>query len=206
MQDPFKNISIPVHILKAVDNNLDLKHINDQFYNKEEFEVIIENTDIDTWKQIRKSIEKAISNKDDIIIICNDYHEFTNFYSKNYLFENIIEANNQGASILFGCVGGFNNAVPLTETRYWVDYVHCTSFMIIYKRIFYTILDEPFGIDDSICDILSQITSHKMVVYPFVSIQRKFENSILKKDFLCDFTKSSNHLSRIREVYQQYIK
>ena len=126
------------------------------------------------WLTIRKIIRLALKNDEDVIIICEDDHEFTKDYHKDTFIQNIIEANEQGADYLSGGTGGFYLAIPISKQRFWVNPCSSTQFIVIYKKFFEKILNEPFD-DHVIADILlSEITSHKMVVYPFISKQKDF--------------------------------
>lgn len=57
---------------------------------------------------------------------------------------------------------------------FWIDAFWCTQFIVIYKRFFNNILEEPFGEMDAADLKLSEMTSHKMVMFPFISIQKDF--------------------------------
>jgi hypothetical protein len=174
------NISIPTYIINLPERKERLAHIRDQFANRREFDVsVIEACRhsigaVGLFLSIRKVIWKAIENDDDVIIICEDDHEFTPHYSREYLLENIIEAHYQGADYLSGGTGHVEHAMPVSQNRYWVSRCLSTQFIVVYKKFFRKILDEPF--DESVVadNRLSEMTSNKMVLYPFVSTQRDF--------------------------------
>lgn len=121
-----------------------------------------------------KAVKTAISNGDDIMIICEDDHTFTQDYSRDYLFANIIEAEEQHVELLSGGIGGFGHAVPVSANRYWVDWFWCTQFIVIFKPLFNKILEYDFQDNDTADGVLSVIAKNKMTVYPFLSIQTDF--------------------------------
>ena len=146
---------------------------------RKEFEVtIVEAVEheigaIGLWHTIRKIVQMAVANADDVIIICKDDHEFSDSYSKEFLIQNIIEAHYQGADILCGTTANFNQAVLLTPNRLWIDSFVSTQFIILYKKFFIKILEEPF--DNVNPDkLLSELTSNKMTLFPFISGQKDF--------------------------------
>lgn len=91
-----------------------------------------------------KIIKQVYDGEDDIIIICEDNHTFTEYYNRDTLIRNIIEAGEQGVQLLSGGIGGFGNAVPITSERYWIDWMWCTQFIVLYHPIFKKILDYDF--------------------------------------------------------------
>ncbi|NQX40838.1 hypothetical protein HQN84_18460 [Pedobacter steynii] len=180
IEEEYENITIPTYIINRSDRPEQLQHISQQFEHRNEFEVrIIEacqhtNKARDLWNSILKVIHSAIQNDDDVIIICTADHEFTGNYRKAYLLKNIIEAHQQGLNLLLGGIGGFEQAVPVTKNRLWTDTFQRAQFMVIYKPFFQNILDEPFSDNDTADAKFSEMTSNKMVLYPFISVQKDF--------------------------------
>lgn len=196
------NISIPTYIINLKSRKDRLKHILNEFKNKPEFDIeIIEAVQhevgaIGLWLSFQKVIKKAIQNNDDVIIFIEDDHIFTEHYHWDYLFKNIVEANKQGVDILLGGIGGgFKNVVPITKNRFWIDHFWSTQFTIIYKRFYDTILKATFREKDTLDDFLSDLTTNKMVLYPFISIQKEFGYS--------DVTKSNDKKYTISEYFKK---
>jgi hypothetical protein len=193
MTDPFEDISIPTYVINLKSRTDRLEHVFSQFKDKPEFDIqIIEACRnkigaVGLWQSIVKIINKVIKGDDDLIIICEDDHSFTEHYNKQYLIQNIIDAAEQGVELLSGGIGGFSDAVPITRNRYWIDSFWCTQFIVLYRPIFQKILDETFLDTDTTDGIFSELTSHKMVIYPFISIQHDFGYS--------DVTRSNNEIS-----------
>lgn len=172
----YENIYFPTYILHDPENPAQLQNIKEQFKNKEEFEInIIEASNYHTCtnsyaEELKKIIETAIDNDDDIIIICEDTHQFTENYSKAYFIKNIIEAHQQGANLLMGSVSDFDSAVLLSENRFWLSSFLSSKFIVVFNKMFHAILAEPFNDPVTTDNILSGITSHKIVLFPFISI------------------------------------
>jgi len=188
-KNQYDDIIIPTYIINLEERADRLSHIKAQFEGKNEFELNIvkavkhEIGAIGLWQSITNIIRMATFRDEDVIIICEDDHEFID-YSKEYLLKNIIEAYEQGACLLSGGIGGFNQMLPVASNRWWVNAFWSTQFIVIYKRFFETILSEPFEDNDTADGKLSEMTSHKMVLYPFISVQKDFGYS--------DVTKSNN--------------
>lgn len=173
-------LTIPTYIINLKSRKERLAHIKMQFENKFEFDIhIIEACEhkigaVGLWQSIRKIIQLAKQNEDDVIIICEDDHEFTNNYSKEYLLKNIIEAHAQGVDYLSGGPSYVEHALAITDNRYWVASCLATQFIILYKNFFDKILNEPFD-ETVIADRqLSEMTSNKMVLFPSISRQKDF--------------------------------
>lgn len=213
----YSRISIPTYIINLPERTERLAHIIAQFENRPEFDVTIIEACKHTigayglFQSMRRVIQMAINNDDDVIIICEDDHEFTTSYSRDYLLENIIGAHHQGADYLSGGSGKIDHAVPITENRYWVSLCLSTQFIVLYKKFFRQILDEPFDEKVIADQLFSEMTSNKMILYPFVSRQKDFGYSDVtpvhnEREGLVQrmFTETAARLDTIRQAYTHY--
>lgn len=181
-QETFDNIVIPTYIVSLPEMTDRREHIQKQFEGRAEFEVTIveackhEIEAVGLWHTIRKVVQTAVDNEDDVIIICEGDHEFTNAYSKNFLLKNIIDAHQQGADILLGGISHFDKALPVSENSFWINLFRGSQFVVIYNKLFQVILNEPFDEIVNAAGLLSEIASNKMVMFPFVSTQKFFDN------------------------------
>ena len=187
-EDEFSNLSIPTYIINLPYRKDRLEHIKKQFAGKSEFDIkIIEacknsNGALGLWESIRKIIKMGIDNDDDVLIVCEDDHEFTANYSKLLLLKNIIEAHGQHTEVLSGGICWFDKALPVSNNRAWVSTSYCTQFIILYKRVFEKILNEPYDHTVTADGMLSQILSNKIVFFPFISLQKDFGYSDISID------------------------
>jgi GR25 family glycosyltransferase involved in LPS biosynthesis len=188
-----EDIAIPTYVVNLKERTDRLQHILKQFKGKPEFEVhIIEACSheigaVGLWQSILKIIEQVKDGDDDVIIICEDDHMFTEHYDRERFMQNVIDASEQKVELLFGGIGGFGNAVPVSKNRFWIDWLWCTQFMVLYRPVFKKILDYNFTDKDTADGVFSELTSHKMVLYPFISVQSDFGYS--------DVTRSNNEIS-----------
>lgn len=185
MTDLFEDITIPTYVINLNERTDRLAHIINEFKDKPEFDLhIIEACKHDIaalglWQTIVKIINEVDSSEDDVMILCKDDHAFTADYNKNYLIQNILEAAEQGVEILFGGIGRFGNAVPISENRYWIDAFSKTQFLVLYRALFKKIRDEKVDETIKVDHILTELTSNKMVMYPFISEEFDFGDPIL---------------------------
>ncbi|NSL85523.1 glycosyl transferase [Chitinophaga sp. Mgbs1] len=211
------SITIPTYVINLPERTERLAHITQQFENRPEFDVTIieacrhEVGALGLFQSMRKIIELAMERDDDVIIICEDDHEFTPDYSREYLLKNIIEAHYQGVDILSGGSGKIDQAVPVTENRYWVALCLSTQFIVVYRSFFQRILDEPFDRTVIADQLFSTMTGNKMVLYPFVSQQKDFGYSDVtpvhnERQGLVQrmFAETAARLDVIRQVYTHY--
>lgn len=216
--EAFEGITIPTYIINLKHRPERLSHVLHQFADKPEFDIkVVEACEhkigaIGLWQSMVKVINMAIQNEDDVIIICEDDHQFTEHYTKEYLLENIIEANEQGCAILSGGIGSFGHAVPLTKNRMWVNPFQSTQLIVLYKKVFEKILAYKFKKTDAADLVLAQMTSHKMVLYPFISQQKDFGHSDITAVHneipgLVQnmFQKTEDRLQIIQNAYLKYI-
>lgn len=178
-QDDY-DTTIPVYIINLPERIERREHILRQFEGRHEFDITMvaacknEIGALGLWQSIRKVIQLAIDNDDDVIIICEDDHEFTPNYSKEVLFRNIYTAYQQGCDYLSGGAGKFDLAVPVTNNLFWTNHCLSAQFIVVYRKFFQKILDAEF--DETIVgDIkISQMTGNKMIVFPYISNQKNF--------------------------------
>jgi len=181
--DHFENTIIPVYIINLAERPERLEHALKQFNGKTEFDVTVVNAckheigAFGLWQSIRKVIQLAIHNDDDVIIICEDDHEFTKAYSKEYLFTDILQAHDLGCDYMSGGCAKFDLIFRISERKFWTNYCLSTQFIIVYRKFFEKILNEPYD-ETVVGDIkLSQMTSNKMILYPYISCQKEFPYS-----------------------------
>lgn len=124
------------------------------------------------WLNLRKIVALALANKEEMIIVCEDDHEFTEYYSKAWLLSQIMEGYQQGIDILSGGITGFGLAVPVARNRLWVNSFSSTQFLVLYKSVFIKILDADFDEKSGPDEVLSRIARHKMTIFPFISVKR----------------------------------
>ncbi|MFC0513361.1 hypothetical protein ACFFGT_04090 [Mucilaginibacter angelicae] len=171
--------NIPAYIVNLPEREDRKAHILNQFSGRHEFDVhLVEGVKHETgayghWQSIRKVIELAIENDDDVIVFCEDDHEFTPQYSQSAFFKNIFTAHILGCEYLSGGSGRFDLAVPVSENLFWTDHCLSTQFVIIFKKFFRKILDAPYD-ENIVGDIkLSELAVNKMLLVPFISTQKE---------------------------------
>lgn len=217
--DSFENISIPTYVISQSGDAEKKKHITFQFAGKTEFDITLieplknKSGIVSIWQSIRKIIGLAVENDDDVIVICHDDHEFTEYYSKEYFFKNIYESYLQGVNVLSGGTSHFLQTFPVTENRFWIDIIYGSQFVVIYRNLFQKILEESFDENDLADSLLSLLTSNKMVFFPFISVQKEFDCIDLlqkeddRKGLIAGlFTSASERLEIIQRIYRRYLK
>jgi len=188
----FDEITLPVYIINLKARVERLSHIQLQFEGRDEFYITVieaikdKNAKLGLWKSIVKAVKFAVQSDDDFMILCEDDHVFTEHYNRDFFIENILESYYQKADLLSGGIGGFGLAVPITEKKYWVDWFWCTQFVVIYKQFYSAILNYDFQENDTADGVFSKLSNNKLVLYPFISIQKDFGYS--------DVTKHNNEI------------
>lgn len=169
------NMSITTYIIHSKGGGKGLSHIQSQFEGRSEYDVrvtnLCEHNNIENayWITLNKIIQQATEEDEDVIIVCDDDHLFTQAYSRQCLMRQIIEGHQLGARILCGGVDNFETAIPITQDKFWLRAFKSASFVVLYQSVFDKILRQPFLKDSTIESLFREITSNKMVVYPFIS-------------------------------------
>lgn len=197
----YNDITIPVYVINLPERTERLESIYETFKGKNEFELNIipaikrERGADGLWQTIYSIVEKANDGDDEVIIICEDDHVFTPIYERDLFINEVIAAGQSGCQILLGGIGNYNNAVPLSPNRLWIDWSWSTQFVVLYRTAFQDILDSTFGEKDVADEFLSLLLSNKMVLYPFISRQKDFGYS--------DVTASNNNKGQIEDLFDQ---
>lgn len=181
------DFTIPTYIINLPERTDRRRHVLAQFEGKSEFDTrIIEAVRhpigaVGLWESMLKAVRMAIENDDDVMIICEDDHIFTPGYSKEYLLNSIIQAHEAGANLLLGGIAAFSNVIQVCPHLWWVDSFWSTQFVVVYRKFFDQILNEPFEDTDTADGKFSVMTSNKMLMVPAVSGQFEFGYSDVSK-------------------------
>lgn len=207
------NYFIPVYVFNLKTRKDRLKHIRLQFKNRQEFNVTYMDAvyhkigAVGLWKSICNAVRLAIERDEDIIILCEDDHEFTDNYNFEYLLNNIATAYTQGTELLNGGIAGFGNAIPIAKNRIHVDWFWGTQFIVIYKQLFNKILEYEFKDTDTADGVLSVLANNVQIMYPPISTQTDFGYSDIS--IQKDISTFQNNIftianQRLHKVYKQY--
>lgn len=208
---------IPTYIIHLEERPERRIHMENQFAGRDEFELIWVDAcrhkkgTVGLWESIRKAVSMAVERDDDVMILCEDDHYFTEYYNKEQFIAHIIEAHEQGTQLLIGGVGGFGSAFPTAPSRYWVDWYWSNQFLVIYRSAYRKILDYEFSDNDTADGVLSKLLSNKETIYPMISRQKSFGYSDVTSDNHCHpqyieyyFDAAAERLERIREAFDQF--
>lgn len=208
---------LPVYAFNLEERKDRLNNLKKQFEGKPEFDVTYMKAvkhkigAVGLWRSICNAVKLAKKRNEDIIVLCEDDHEFTSAYSKEYLIKNIIGAYRQGSELLNGGTSGFGTAIPISLNRSCVDWFYATQFIIIFKPLFNKILEYDFKDSDAADCILSKIAENPQVMYPPISKQGDFGYSDIwnhenQSVFLkAIFNNANARLGHIHKVYQSFI-
>lgn len=192
--------TIPVSIINLKERSDRLQHILDQFKFRTEFDFTILSSNritdgrLGLWNNLLKTVNKAKKLKMPFIIFCEDDHLFTSSYSYKNLLISIQDGERYGGDLLLGGVSWFDNALQINKKLFYVSKFTGLQFAIIYSRFYDTILDAEFGPID-VADIkLSELSCKKLVIHPFISIQKEFGYS--------DITIKNNKAGYVRKLFK----
>ncbi len=181
--DNLDNVAVSTYIIKYTDKKILEEQFRKQFEGRTEFDIKIisavkhQKKAMRLWLSIRKIIQLAIVNEDDVIIICEDNHKFTKDYDRDALLINILEANLQGVDYISGFAKDLDYVIPITRGRFWITPNCNTQFIIVFKRLFKKILETSYDHNVIPGILLSQLTNNKMVLFPFISVQKEIKHS-----------------------------
>lgn len=191
------------------------RHIISQYKGRDEFNFTlldaIENKSarLGLWKSLCMTVKQAKAKGLDYFIFCEDDHIFTKHYNPAYLRNNIEGALKQKADILCGGIGGTDIAIPVSKNRFCIGEFYCTQFVVVFSKIYDTIINYSFQEGDTADGVLSVIAKSKMTIYPFVSTQRSFGYSDVTPqnnhyDIENYFRSANEYLSKLHKISLHY--
>ncbi|MFC7525729.1 hypothetical protein ACFQRK_17325 [Parapedobacter sp. GCM10030251] len=201
-----EGISISTYILSPIIGEKKNSDITCQFDDKEEFDIqFIEshthsNYEIAYWLSLQNIVRQAIFNEDDVIVICESDHQFTEFYVRERFVRQIIDLNNLGLELLCGGVDDFDMAVPITKDKFWIGAFKSASFLVLYRSVFGKILETSFNEQSTRESLFRELTSNKMLLFPFISRRKEFYNPSLSNEKLTSSELVISRLEKIRDV------
>lgn len=219
MENDLDNVQIPVYVINLKERTERYEHIKQQFLGKDEFVVEIIQSEknvrgnVGLWENIVHIVRTAQNKEEDIIILCEDDHIFTQDYNKKNFIQSILNSYEQNVQVISGGTsGGFSFVIPVDKNRYWVNHFWGLQFTVIFSSFFNDILNYIFLIDDTADDVISSLTVNKMVIYPFISIQKDFGYSdVTLKNHINEnwvdklFQKSQETLEIYKKIADEFI-
>ena len=174
------DIVLPTFIINLPERKDRRDNVKQEFAGRNEFDVHIVEAcvhargNIGLWQSICKVVKQADEDDEDVILICEDDHVFTSNYNRDLFLNQVWQAGLMGTDILAGGIGGFGDLVPVNNGLYWTDWLWCTQFIVVYRRAFSRILNADFMETDVADEFLSHLFANKLIIVPFISIQKDF--------------------------------
>ncbi|MFD1769772.1 hypothetical protein [Sphingobacterium suaedae] len=213
------NQGITTYVLNLKKRKERLKHIKAQFSGKGEFSVRYVNAIEDEigvlglWKTIVHVITLAKEDDEELIILCEDDHIFTEHYRSEMLFKAIRDGRAIGAELIIGgTTGGFNHAIPVSDNLVWVDAYLSNQLLIIYRSLFDKILQvRDFDAKANVDNTLSMLSAHKFAIVPYISVQENFNysdvtfyNNLFPSEVAQRFRWAEMKLVETQKIYHMY--
>ena len=181
----FQNIStinrIPTFLINLRSRVERRAHILKQFSGRTVFDYTLveaiecESGRLGLWQTIRKIVSDNINSTHEYILICEDDHEFTHYYSDEKLISCIHHASLLKADVLLGGICFCDsNVKKIHNDLISAENFACMQFTLIFREFFETILNAQFTKDDCADFKISDLSNRKLVVYPFISRQKDF--------------------------------
>ena len=135
--ETYQGFQITTYVINLPERVDRKTHIEKQFFNKPEFllQFITAETHpigaVGLWKSIVKIVYHALHNTtDDVILICEDDHTFTDKYDREKFFYQILQGAKYNTHIIFGGIGGGTQYSRYYQGFILGRYVWCTQFYL----------------------------------------------------------------------------
>jgi GR25 family glycosyltransferase involved in LPS biosynthesis len=193
--------SIPTYIINLEGRKDRLRHIKKEFELKTEFEIKVvkaikhEVGAFGLWQTIVNCVRDAKKLTLDYILICEDDHKFTGFYSKEIMFDLIAKSRSMKVDVLLGGVSRFSNVFQVDDNLFWVDKFSGTQFTIVFKAFYDRILNSDFTVDDHSDYKICELSEKCVLIHPIISVQKEIGNS--------DISVENSMHGRVEELYEK---
>lgn len=177
------------------------KHINNQFEYRREFKLEIvkpipnPSGNLSLWLTLNHIVKNKISHAADFFIFCEDDHQFTENYDFEQLFYLIRKASMSNIELISGGVSWFKTAIQISEDLFWIEAFSGLQFTVIFKSLYPVIVNADFSKLDQADFKLSGLTNSKVVIHPFISVQKEFGYS--------DITSNNNEVGRVDRLFNE---
>lgn len=175
-----KTQSIKTYVINLKHRTDRKTHIIKEFHGRDEFNLkIIEACEhafgaVGLWGTLKHIILNLTDPNDDYILVCEDDHQFTEHYDTKLLFKLIEEAKSKETDILLGGLSWYESALQISSDFFWMDAFTGLQFTVIYRKFFETILTADFAKTDAADYKIASLTRNKLVMHPFISVQKEF--------------------------------
>lgn len=199
-----KKNRIPTYVVNLTHRTDRKEHTISEFKKHKEFDLQIVTAiehirgAMGLWQTIQKIITEAEKLDNEFVIICQDDHLFTKKYTSRYLYQTIDESKQKDADILLGGVSWFADVLQVSTNLFWVDKFTGLQFMVVFKKFYKKILDTDFNSVVASDFKISELTDHKLIMHPFISVQKEFGYS--------DVTQKNNLEGRVTEIFNKSVE
>src|SRR5580698_8291267 len=131
-------VSIPTYVINLKKRTDRKENVLKEFAGRPEFKVnmveAIEHSRGATglWLTIREILLNRVDPSEEFILLCEDDHQFTEYYAEERLRSFIREAAERNADVLCGGVSWFDDSFPVLENLFWVRKFSGLQFTIIF--------------------------------------------------------------------------
>lgn len=185
-----------LNLANRLDRN---KSIIDQFSDKAIFDLKIINPIPDTnpkrsiWVTLQCITHQLMN--EEFFILCEDDHIFTNYFNEKEFLSLIKKVKNLCPDILSGGMSWVDIPIEICNNIFCVEKFSGLQFTVIFNQFYRTIINSTFLKNDIPDKKISTLAKRKMVVFPFVSIQKDFGYS--------DVTTANNEERRVEDLFEK---
>ncbi len=209
--------TVPAFIINLKKRADRREHVLAQFADKPEFDIHLMEpvqhpiATKSLWLTVQQIVKQGKKHQLPFVLICEDDHCFTKHYSAKVLHRHIQTASRLDCDILSGGVNSVKSTFNLLPEIYWMEKFTGLQFTVVFNRLYDAILDLFFNDEDDCADIvISNIARRKLLIYPFISIQKEFGYSDVtvtnNKSGFTDklFIKSAERVQNLNKVARFY--
>src|SRR5690606_13343074 len=108
---------------------------------------------------LKRAVTVAVNSDEDFVCICTDNCLLEDGLDYEQLITYIRSAASFGAKILMGNIGSYDEGLYCGSNLFWINAFENTSFFVIFKTFYKTIISLEINKQTSIWNIINEATS-----------------------------------------------
>ena len=157
---------------------------------------------------LKQAVDIAVQEDEELFVFINAAIKLSEHFTKEYFYDCVIQAYQNGGDMLLGAVNDFDFAVPVSKNVFWVNQFISSPFIIFFKSSYHKIQEMIENENASGFPVISTLSVKKFAVFPFLIAASQTKTEYFSKDINYSLSRVSHkmpdeRLSQVLEIVHQ---